>query len=81
MIAEGTPENIAYNSNSFTGYYLKKDSGIIPKRGKSLSTNLKMVTASKKPKENSFIFPDRISEKDYTVKKRSSRFRRSRSFS
>ena len=81
LIAEGTPENIAYNSNSFTGYYLKKDSGIIPKRGKSLSTNLKKVTASKKPKENSFIFPDRISEKDYTVKKRSSRFRRSRSFS
>ena len=80
MIAEGTPENIAYNSNSFTGYYLKKDSGIIPKRGKSLSTNLKKA-ASKKPKENSFIFPDRISEKDYTVKKRSSRFRRSRSFS
>ena len=81
LIAQGTPENIAYNSNSFTGYYLKKDSGIIPKKGKSLSTNLKKVTVSKKPKEAAFSFPDRISEKDYTIKKRSSRFRRSRSFS
>ena len=81
LIAQGTPENIAYNSNSFTGYYLKKDSGIIPKKGKSLSTNLKKVAASKKSEKNSFSFPDRISEKDYTVKKRSSRFRRSRSYS
>ena len=81
LIAQGTPENIAYKDDSFTGLYLKKDSGIIPKRGSAISTNLKRSASIKKPKETAFSFPDRTSEKDYTIKKRSSRFRRSRSYS
>ena len=56
LIAEGTPENIAYNSNSFTGYYLKKDSGIIPKRGKSLSTNLKRLLLLRSQKKTALYF-------------------------
>ena len=39
------------------------------------------ISLIKKPKETAFSFPDRTSEKDYTIKKRSSRFRRSRSYS
>ena len=81
LIAQGTPENIAYKDDSFTGLYLKKDSGIVPKRGSAISTNLKRSASLKKPKETAFSFPDRTSEKDYTIKKRSSRFRRSRSYS
>ena len=81
LIAQGTPENIAYKDDSFTGLYLKKDSGIVPKRGSAISTNLKRSASVKKPKETAFSFPDRTSEKDYTIKKRSSRFRRSRSYS
>ena len=81
LIAQGTPENIAYKDDSFTGLYLKKDSGIVPKRGSAISTNLKRSASIKKPKETAFSFPDRTSEKDYTIKKRSSRFRRSRSYS
>jgi excinuclease ABC subunit A len=81
LIAQGTPENIAYKDDSFTGLYLKKDSGIVPKRGSAISTNLKRSASIKKPKETAFSFPDRTPEKDYTIKKRSSRFRRSRSYS
>ena len=81
LIAQGTPENIAYKDDSFTGLYLKKDSGIVPKRGSAISTNLKRSASIKKQKETAFSFPDRTSEKDYTIKKRSSRFRRSRSYS
>ena len=81
LIAQGTPENIAYSGDSFTGFYLKKDSGIVPKKGSTVSTNLKRVASIKKQKEAAFKFPERTSEKDYKVKRRPSRFRRSRSYS
>ena len=69
LIAQGTPENIAYKDDSFTGLYLKKDSGIVPKRGSAISTNLKRSASIKKPKKTAFSFPDRTSEKDYTIKR------------
>ena len=79
LIAEGTPENIAFNDESYTGLYLKKESGIIPKKGKALSLKPKKVENNSKLKIKRFSFPERVSERSYQAKKRPYRFRRSRS--
>ena len=81
IIAEGTPENIASNGNSYTGQYLKKETGILPKEGHKKSAKPKKIKIINKPKEKVFSFPDRTSEKDYSINRRPSRFRRSRSYS
>ena len=81
LIAEGTPENIASNSESFTGRFLKSEAGILPKVGPKISTKQNKIKIIKKDKEKSFSFPGRASEKDYSNNRRSSRFRRSRSYS
>ncbi|GIS48511.1 MAG: hypothetical protein Ct9H90mP22_0990 [Gammaproteobacteria bacterium] len=63
LIAQGTPENIAYKDDSFSGLYLKKDSGIFLK-GAHYINKFKKKASIKKPKETAFSFPDRTSEKD-----------------
>tara|TARA_Y100001958_G_C21229957_1_gene555617 strand:- start:1254 stop:2588 length:1335 start_codon:yes stop_codon:yes gene_type:complete len=78
LIAEGTPENIAFNEKSYTGLYLKKDSGINPKKGLSNTPKIKTVKAESKKIKKKFSFPERTLEKQYQPRKKSSRFRRSR---
>jgi hypothetical protein len=79
LIAEGTPENVAFNDSSFTGLYLKKESGIIPVKGKRQSLKSKNIDKVTKSSIKRFSFPERVSERSYQPKKRSYRFRRSRS--
>ena len=79
LLAEGSPENVAFNDSSFTGLYLKNESGIIPSKGKQQSLKLKKSDKVSKPTIKRFSFPERVSERSYQPKKRSYRFRRSRS--
>ena len=81
LIAEGTPENIAFNDKSYTGLYLKKDSGVEPKKSLSVTKKIKKVKAESKKTEKKFSFPERTLERQYQPKRKSSRFRRSRASS
>jgi len=79
LIAQGTPEQVASVSKSYTGKYLKNKSKIIPK----IITN-KDIPVIKKPlykniKNNDFKFPKREKGLQNNYKAPKKRFRRSRS--